>query len=90
MEIYLLTSYRILSEYYKGENYAFQKLIQVNSAALLEFILIVIMLIQYLYYKELISNTYTLIINKIFYLAGQIFIDNLDFNIINNRIELEL
>ena len=47
------------------------------------------MLIRRLYQKNLVPASFSLISRMIYYLAGQIFIDNSDFNIMNNEEEDE-
>ena len=56
---------------------------------LLGFLLIAVLLVRVLYRANLIPQSESPISKVIYYLAGQIFVDNLDFNIMNNRDEDE-
>ena len=62
----------------------FQGLIQGNSTASPRFILIAILLIRYLYNKGLVYPSESLISKVIYHLAKLIFIDDSEFNIMNN------
>ena len=66
----------------------FQELIQENRAASPGFLLIVVMLIRGLYKVDLIPPSTLPISKYIYHLAGQIFVNNLDFNIMNSSKEL--
>ena len=90
MEMFLLTSYRLSQNFYTRDQIGFQGLIQGNGVASPRFLLIVIILIRYLYYQSLIPTSILPIINNIFELARQIFVDDSDFNIMNIGVESEL
>ena len=88
MNMYLITSYGILESFYTGiENKPFQGLIQGNRVVSPGFLLIVVLLIRALYKANLIPPSESMISKAIYYLAGQIFVDNSDFNIMNNGME---
>ena len=89
--MYLLTSYGISSSFYTGSaKNPFQGLIQGNSAVSPGFLLITVLLIRSLYQAKIIKES-TLSISKIIYqLAGQIFIDDSDFNIMNTGNESKI
>ena len=89
--MYLLTAYRISETFYTGsDSHPFQGLIQGNGAASLGFLLMTVMLIRSLYSANLIPKSTSLISQCMYYLAGQIFIDDSNFNIMNKSREDEL
>ena len=90
MKMYLLTAHRLSDTYYIGYLLQpFQGLIQGNCTVSPSFMLIAILLIRSLYYVDLISASSSPISHCIYHLAGQIFIDDSDFNIMNQGREDE-
>ena len=89
MNMYLLISYGLSDSFYvRDKNQWFQGLIQGNGAAFPRFLLIAIMLVQSLYLKGLVIEMVTLISQMVFKLAGQIFVDDTNLNIVNKGNEL--
>ena len=89
MQIHLLTAHRLSEQFYTGTtSKSFQSLIQENGAASPGFLLIAIILIRELYQANLIPPSTSLILQYIYYLAGQIFIDDSDLNVMNKGKEL--
>ena len=90
MRMYLITFYGISKSFYTDTNDKLsQGLIQGNRVVLPGFLLIAILFIRSLYQANLILPSESLILKAIYYLAEQIFINNLNFNIMNNGKEDE-
>ena len=88
--MYLMIAYGISSTYYTGSDHQpFQGLVQGNGAAFPGFLLITILLIRSLYSTNLITHSNAPISKVIYQLAGQIFVDDLDFNVMNTGYEDE-
>ena len=84
----LITAFGISDNFYvDSEGYLFQEFIQGNRAAASSFLLITVILVWALYQRNLIMLAVLPISKVISYLAGQIFIDNTNLNIINKRNE---
>ena len=84
-------AYSMSSTFYTGTLLnPFQGLIQGNRAASLGFLIIAVLLIQSLYNKNLISPSTSPISKVIYYLTGLIFVDDLEFNIMNSGDESEI
>jgi hypothetical protein len=79
-----MTIFGISNYFYMGiEENPFQGLIQGNRATSLGFLIIAIILVRALYQNRLVPATVSPITRMISYLARQIFIDNIDLNIMN-------
>ena len=90
MKVYLLTAYGLFSSFYTSTDLnLFQGLIQGNGIASPGFLIITVLLIQSLYNTNLIPPSTSPISKVIYYLAGQIFVDNPNFNIMNAGDEAE-
>ena len=86
----LLTAHGISFTFYTGTYLnPFQGLIQGNGVASPGFLIIVVLLIRSSCNKNLIPPSTSPIFKVIYYLAGQIFINNSDFNIMNTGDEAE-
>ena len=86
--MHLLTAYRLSNFFYAGSlTIPFQGLIQGNSIVSPRFMLITILLIRCLCNKELAHLSESLISKTIYYLAGLIFTNDSEFNIMNIRNE---
>ena len=84
IKMYLLTTHGLSDTYYTGSlSQPFQGLIQGNGTASPSFMLIVILLIRSLYFADLVPTASSPISHCIYHLAGQIFVDDSDFNIMN-------
>ena len=80
-----MTLFGISDSFYTGiSKESFQGLIQGNGVASSGFLLIIVLLIRALYHTNLIPPSESLILKTIYYLAGQIFIDDSDFTIMNS------
>ena len=85
MRIYLITVFGISDKFYTGTNECpFQGLIQENRAASPGFLMITVMLMRSLYWTSLILQSTLPILKITYHLAGQIFVDDSDFSIMNN------
>ena len=90
MNIYPMIAFSTSDIFYAGnEQQWFQGLIQGNGIASPGFLLIAIILVQSSYSKGLINDSIILISKIIFRLAGQIFADDTNLNIINKGNESE-
>ena len=84
IKIHLIIAYSLSNIFYSGSQLnLFQGLIQGNGSASPGFLLIAIILIRSLYSVNLISHSISLISHCIYQLAGQIFMDDSDFNVMN-------
>ena len=80
-----MTSYSVSDSFYtRTKERPFQGLIQGNGTILPGFLLIAVFLIRALYRANLIPLSESPISKVIYYLAGQIFVDDSDFNTMNN------
>ena len=84
MEMYLQTLFRTSTSAYSGSTQnSFQNSIQDNRAAPVLWLIISILLIRYLYHKELVSKHLTPISNISFQLAALLYINDSDLNIMS-------
>ena len=89
--MYLLTSHRLSTSYYTGIAInPFQGLIQGNGTASLGFLLMTVLRIRSIYNTKLVPPSILPISQVIYHLTGQIFMDDLDFNIMNTGAEDKL
>ena len=83
-----MTAYGVSETFYlDNKKQWFRGLMQDNGAVSPGFLIIAIMLVRSLYSKGLVMDSVTPISQVIFTLAGQIFVDDTDLNMINKENE---